>query len=211
VSLLKLSSRVGLGLAAALVLTIALPFQSAAGGHPAAAAAQVIDRTLSCTTISLSGRRFAAVGASPANPSAKTPARATVSTGRAVSPTYFVYLETGPAGRRRAGSVNIGRTRCSRSSKPVPFTRTGLPGPPNEFSTGFRCRAGRRVLVRVRAVLDRPLKWQVGGAKREFETARGNVTRASIAVRTGAGKPLAFISLRSGNSKIFVASSCVAT
>jgi hypothetical protein len=195
----------------AVAAAMAFGVQPTAGGRPATALAQVIDRTLSCTTISLSGRRFAAVGASPANPSTKTPARATVSTGSARSPIYFLYVEAGPAAGRPAGSVNIGRTRCSRSRKPVPLTRTGLPGPPNESGTGFRCRAGSRVLLRVRAVLDRPVKWQVAGAKREFTAAKGDVARASIAVRTDAGKPLAFMSLRSGNTRLFAASKCVAT
>jgi hypothetical protein len=196
---------------AALLVAIALSFQSTASGRPATAAAQVIDRTLSCSTISLSGRRFAGVGATPASRSAKRPARASVTTGRVLSPTYFAYIEAGPAAGRGAGSVNIGRTRCSRSRRPVPLTRTGLPGPPNESGKGFRCRAGRRVLVRLRAVLDRPVKWQIGGAKREFTTAKGDVARASIAVRTDTGKPLAFMSLRSGNTTLFAAPKCVAT
>jgi hypothetical protein len=195
----------------AVAAAMAFGVQPTADGRPVTALAQVIDRTLSCTTISLSGRRFAAVGASPANPSSKTPARATVSTGPARSPTYFVYLEAGPAAGRPAGSVNIGRTRCSRSRKPVPLTRTGLPGPPDERGKGFRCRARSRVLVRVRAVLDRPVKWQVAGAQREFTGAKGDVARASIAVRTDAGRPLAFMSLRSGNTRLFAASKCVAT
>jgi hypothetical protein len=202
---------VALALPAALLVAIALSFQSTASGRPATAAAQVIDRTLSCSTISLSGRRFAGIGATPASRLAKRPARASVTTGRVLSPTYFVYVEAGPAAGRRAGSVNIGRTRCSRSRKPVPLTRTGLPGSPNELGKAFRCRAGSRVLVRVRAVLDRPVKWQVAGAKREFTAAKGDVARASIAVRTDAGKPLAFMSLRSGNTRLFAASKCVAT
>lgn len=173
----------------------------------AATPGRTVDRTLLCSTVSVFGDRFARVGASSAVPSVSYPAGAFVGTGAAGTTESLAGVEEGPSSGRTTGNVYFNRKRCRDVRATVPLTPIGLPGPPVIFSQLLRCRSAR-VLVRMRAVLDRPVRWRVGGQARELLLARGNLSSAALAVRTEAGKPLAFVSIRAGKLKQYTSGAC---
>lgn len=173
-----------------------------------ATASRIVDRTLLCSTVSVFGDRFAWVGVNSSKPTAKVPASAQIGTGAAGTSESLTGMEEGPSSGRPTGGVFFNRKRCRSASTTVPLTFRGLSGPPVEFDQRLRCKAGARVLVRFRAVLDRPARWRVEGQRRDLLAASGNLAHAALAVRTEAGKPLAFVSIRSGAMKLYSAPSC---
>ncbi len=173
-----------------------------------AAPGRTVDRTLLCSTVSVFGDRFARVDGSAAKTSVGFPARASVATGAAGTIESLAGAEEGPSSGRTTGNVYFSRKRCRDVRTTVPLTARGLPGPPVRFDQMLRCTSGARVLVRVRAILDRPVRWRVGGQARDLLLASGNLSSAALAVRTEAGKPLAFVSIRAGKLKQYTSGAC---
>lgn len=173
----------------------------------AADSSRIVDRTFVCATVSDFGTRLLRVGmVSPKSlPDRKVPALASIVTGSAGLTRLLAGVEAGPASGRPAGGVFYNKNLCRATAKKVPLTARGLPGPPVPFDQSLACEAGARVLVRVRAVLDRKAVWR---ASRDILTARGNSSTAALAVRTEAGKPLSFFTLASGKTRLWTAGSC---
>jgi hypothetical protein len=81
---------------------------------------------------------------------------------------------------------------CRRVTARFPLSARGLPAPASRLDAFPRCRAGARVLVRYRSVID--------GQK---------LLAGSVAVRTAKGKPLAFAAFdRNGRGRIFLSPRC---
>lgn len=176
--------------------------------QPAAAAVAIaststVDRTFSCATVSVFGDRFARVGASARTPT--WPASASVATGAAGTIEALAGLEAGPSSGRTTGNVYFNWKRCRSTSAVVPLTSRGLPGPPVEFGQAVRCPSGARVLVRLRAAIDRSPRWRRQG---DVTVASGNLSDATLALRTTGGKPLALASISAGRLKLYMAPGC---
>lgn len=191
-----------------VLVAVALAAPLSAGARPDATPATVIDRTLLCSTVSDFGERVLRVWmTSPKSvPTGDVPASSSVGTGSAGTIQSLAGLAAGPGGGRATGSASYNKSRCQLSTKNVPLTSRGLPGPPVPFDQFQRCKVGARVLVRVRAVVDRKVAWRV--VRRDFMEAIGNMSTAALAVRTEAGKPLVFFRFESGTTWLWTVGSC---
>jgi hypothetical protein len=174
-------------------------------GGGSGAGAHVIDRTLLCPTAMQGGVRLASIRASEG-----------VQTGPAQPGTSFdVTTNFVPDGRLLSATTNsleLNATRCTSTRARVQLTARGLDGGrPGMSGQEFECETPRRVLVRVRAVFrsatglepSRPWGYPV-------LTSLGQLKKASVAMRTQAGKPLSFASIHeSGRARLLSAPSCV--
>lgn len=105
------------------------------------------------------------------------------------------------------GGAYVNRNSCVASSKPVLLSSRGLPGPPVRYETGTGCTVPGRILVRVRATLTVPTRWQE--IDRLFSGVQRNVTEMSIAVRAErTGRPLIFAHARASSTVLWRADSC---
>ena len=201
-----------------------------AAGSGAPAQSTVIDRTLLCTTVPNGGVREIGVRANAAfreGGTNKILAFAAVSTGGVRS--VFTPLEDSlawvAAGRydhntnltasegnvllnaTRLGTWGLNRTDCTASTARVPLSGKGLrTEAPDALGVSFDCTAPRRVLVRVRVVSHAaPARYREDG----YEKTKASLRQGFIAVRTQAGKQLAFASVfDSGQARLAVAPGC---
>jgi hypothetical protein len=92
---------------------------------------------------------------------------------------------------------------CRRTSATVRFATKGLDGGrASQFADRYQCPAPRTVLVRVRVEFVR--RTSVGNR------SRVPVRTGALAVRTVAGKPIAYSDvLESGRARLFAAPSCI--
>lgn len=106
------------------------------------------------------------------------------------------------------------RRACAVSKKRVPLASSGLTGySVDYFGDEYECVVPASVLVRLRAVFTQPATFRrdrfngaLGGRR-----ASGDVREAQLAIRTIAGKPLAFATASaSGVAKLFTAPGCAA-
>ncbi|HXG76493.1 MAG TPA: hypothetical protein VNJ53_07985 [Gaiellaceae bacterium] len=108
---------------------------------------------------------------------------------------------------RSWGTVAVNRTLCRASTARVALSSTGLRGGPvGVFDDRWDCAVGRRVLVRIRAVLSSPSTLRTfRGFVRTTVPARS----AMLAVQTQAGKRLVHAQVHeSGRSSLHVAPGC---
>ena len=189
---------------ALVAVALAVPLSA---GAQSVVTTTVIDRTLVCSTVSDFGKRLLRVGmAAPKSlATGDTPAVASLSTGSGGLIKALAGLAAGPGFGRATGSVYYSRRLCRATAKKVPLTARGLPGPPVLFDQSLKCNAGARVLVRVRAAIDRRVLWRT---TRDLLEARGNSSTAAVAVRTESGKPLAYGTLESGKTRLWTAGRC---
>jgi hypothetical protein len=176
------------------------------GRNPAtssASGARVIDRTLLCSTAIRGGIRQISIQAS----AAVGPASGGASFG--------VLTSWVPDGRLASGStagLTLNSPHCSSTRANVPLAPGKLEGgSPGTSGQEFDCETPRRVLLRVRAEFRVPTPLETS---REWGypelVARGEVTKASLAIRTQAGKPLAYATVSaSGKARLFAAGSCI--
>jgi hypothetical protein len=108
-------------------------------------------------------------------------------------------------------SLSLNPTRCTPSRARVALTTAKLEGGAAGPSEEFECETPSRVLVRVRAVFRSAARLETN---RDFGypmlIAGGEVREASLAIRTPAGRPLAFASIHeSGRARLFGGRGCV--
>jgi hypothetical protein len=108
---------------------------------------------------------------------------------------------------RSWGTLGVNSRLCRTIRKRIPFSRKGLSGGPvGVFDDRWDCDGGRRMIVRVRAVLSSKAKLS---SYRGFLRTTVPVTSAKLAIATTAGKTLAYAEVsESGKSRLFVAPSC---
>jgi hypothetical protein len=106
------------------------------------------------------------------------------------------------------GTVGIQGDLCNPSTAAVPLTTVGLRGGVAEpLGSELRCETPKRLLVRVRAVLES----RAALRGREVESVHVPVREAKLAVRTLSGKPLSYATVsQSGKATLFTAKGCVA-
>ncbi len=176
----------------ASALVVASVAAAAATGTPLdrAAETRVEQRTVACATQLVAGVRKVSAWFTPrAAPSDTNPdgwaASAGVLTG---------FSGTGNRALVSVGdyslSVRVDGRRCRSSSRSVPLTPSGLPGPPVRFGQRADCVLAGRVIVRARVVSE-----------------GGRFTRVDLAVRAEvSGTPLAYVRINRDGSGAFYSS-----
>lgn len=206
-------------LALVAVVLVAPLSAGARPAAPAAPAATVIDRSLSCAATPDTVRKIVVSAESgfrdPTNQQRwKWPAGATLrSSGYFVVYAYVGTLPDLPPGAGQYRSLGINMGRCRASTARVPLSARGLTGgvaSQLQGSDAYECVVARRVLIRVRAVFRAPATFRV---RRSFgEPIHETATPAKdvqLAVRTQAGKPLAYARVsETGKATLFVAPGC---
>jgi hypothetical protein len=168
--------------------------------EPGPAGAHVIDRSVLCSISPRGGLRQILVQANSALPEA------------ARVPSFTVLSGHGRLAQGSTGYMELHAGHCTRTKASIRLSTGKLRSrPPGSLGREFTCRTPARVLIRVRAVFGAPTTLRRG---RPYGwpalTAEGAVSQNSLAIRTQAGKPLAFASLsESGPARFFVARSCV--
>lgn len=192
----------------------------------------VIDRTYSCASVFLGGIRqieARAHSGSRAHSEWLTLSYAVVASG-GVARTPFVdappenSIAWVSAGRpslattvddawlsftaRAGGTIGVNRELCTPVSTRVPLTPRGLVGGAvGTHVAGFDCEVARRVLVRVRAVVDGGTALRERGKLFRVTNAPARVARLGVA--TSAGRVLVFADVSdSGRAKLFTARTC---
>ena len=214
-------------LAAADVAARALPLRQLGGG-----AARVIDRTMLCPTENSGGVPEVEVRANTAFREGRGPWRtlafvvvasggvrsivdilddslAWVAAGKYDHNANLGPTEGGivPINATRFGTWALNRGNCRPSRAQVPLSAKGLRAvAPDPLGITFDCVAPRRVLVRVRIVAHAvPTRYR----EQQFEKTKASLREGFLAVRTQAGKQLAFASVfDSGRTRLAVGSTC---
>ncbi len=195
------------------------------------AAPGVVDRTVTCVPALVGGVRkvypFARAGSGRRGSSWNSPAFAAAATSISGSAATAVddHLAWVTAGApspdatvvgtlvgftfpmRSWGTVAVNRRYCRTSPQRVPLSRKGLSGGAvGPFDDRWDCDPGRRVVVRVRAVVRSKTKLS---SFRGFLRTTEPVRSAKLVVATPSGKTLAYAEvLESGKSRLYVAPSC---
>lgn len=171
-----------------------------------------IDVTLLCETVAVGGWREVKASGWPRRkaPGYATGGSLSVRTGPGFGAETLVSIASAHPDEPGVGGVYHHRTRCSRSLARIPLTQQGLPAPPETHGTDRDCRAPRRVVVRIRAVLRNPGAWAIFGEKRELRGIRRNVVTAAVAVRTWpTKKPLSLATIDArGIARLWTAYGC---
>jgi len=104
----------------------------------------------------------------------------------------------------------IGAGRCSTTRVRIPLSGRGLSGgPAGALGERFECIPTRRILVRVRAVFRSPTSLRLHRGFNQL-LARGEISEASLAVRTESGKPLVFAQVfASGKAGLLTGEQCI--
>jgi hypothetical protein len=167
---------------------------------------RVIDRTLLCSTGERGGIRMVKVHASPVTRRGLTQDEASFS------------VWSGDAGGlvgASTGSLTILPDNCKETAARVSLQAGKLPSrPPGPDGRTFTCEVPLRVLVRVRAVFREATSLErippPAAGYDESLAARGEVSLASLAVRTVGGRALAFATVSaSGRARLHVARNCM--
>ena len=116
-----------------------------------------------------------------------------------------------PLGGMSSEGFAIHRDRCVPTKAPLKLSTTGMRGgvvPP--LGATSTCETPRRVLLRVRAVFERPVTPRTS---RRFGfpqlTAEGSVREAALAIGTRAGKPIAYLSVTgTERARLFTVRTC---
>jgi hypothetical protein len=207
------------------VVERALPLRRAGGGS-----ARVIDRTMLCPTLTSGGVReieLSAYSGFRQGGRWHTLPFARVATGgvRSVANSLEDSLAWVAAGKydhnanltpsdgivltnaTRFGTWALNRGMCRPARGSVPLSARGLRAvTPDPLGVRLDCTTPRQVLVRVRVVAHAaPTRYR----EQQFEKTRASLQQGFFAVRTQAGKQLAFASVfDSGKARLAVASNC---
>jgi len=107
----------------------------------------------------------------------------------------------------RLGTWALNRDACTPAKTRVPLSGKGLrDAAPDALGVSFDCATPRRVLVGVRAIANSaPVRYR----EQAFEKTKVSLQSAYLAVRTRAGKQLAFAAVfDTGRAQLRVARSC---
>jgi hypothetical protein len=211
--------RVALGLAAVAAVSYGLATGTSSGSP--VQAMRVIDRTVSCVVPSRAGARIVELRGQ---------------SGSRRSPSAWIDLPTVRVGERDGVSLlwvaagnplepdpasglvfpphrlAIRVEGCKRAPQ-IPLSGVGLAGGrADRFGDDWECDVASRVVIRVRAMFRAPVQLRRAREPHSpfhYLQAAGTVTQASLAVRSGSGKALAFGDVNErGRARLFTASSC---
>jgi hypothetical protein len=213
-----------------VLATLALAVNPPAGGRRQAAV--VFDRTFFCETALIGGIHELSArahrGTRRAGSQWHRPAFAGVTSGkigdiasildnhlvwivagRAASDAFVVELPYTTTGFRVRdwGTLAWNTRRCRATSRPLSLSTRGLQGGlAGPFDDEYDCTTPRRVVVRVRATLQRPAAPK---RNRRFTSIKVPLTEARLVVATESGRRLLHAEvLASGKARVFTAESC---
>jgi hypothetical protein len=216
--------------------TLALVVVVVARGSAASAAqvqsAAVIDRTYSCASGLVGGLRQvqarAHAGSRQRSEWTKLPYAVIASGGAARTPfedappeSSLAWISAGKPSlstsvddswlsftARAGGTIGVNRELCTLVRPRLPLTRRGLVGGAvGTRIAGFDCEVPRRVLLRLRAVVDGGTALRERGAS--FRVTGAPTREAMLSVGTPSGRPLAFADVfNSGRARLFTAPGC---
>lgn len=197
---------------------IALALLAFNGTAAVTAKQRIVDQTFLCNTVFGQVR----VATSPKG-SLETLGAQVISSGYArvtsgpdLSPLSDLAVASRPGYRTATihfpGSVYASTRRCASSRAAVPLGRAGFARPPTAFLSAADCTVRGRVLIRVRAVLNRPALWRRLGGElgSAFIGTKVDVDEAQIAVRRArTGSPMALAQLLPGGlTRLWASPSC---
>jgi hypothetical protein len=184
------------------------------------AATRIVDRTLTCRVGYFHGARLVHLMARSAARHGDTLdwlAHATVSTpGNPLSrqnaePTLAgVTAGWPPPLPLTSGGLAYDNARCGPSRMAVPLSPRGLTGGvASAFGEDIRCIVPTTVAVRVRATFRDPVEEEPNKAG-DFVSALGRILKGQVAVRTIAGRPVAYADVGDGGrARVFTARECL--
>lgn len=199
-----------------------LPAPAATASKTAAApAANVVERTLSCTTGVHAGAHVVYIGSQTGFKNGDTfqnLAQANVTTAGsqiASQPNNYqpqlVAMTAGypPKPPLTTGGVGYDGKRCVPTKARVPFTKRGLSGGiATAFGDQTECFPPGKVLIHFRVAFTSTPTVKVN-KKARFYQALGRVKLGQMAVRSATGKPIAYLDVvDAGTSRAFTAGSC---
>jgi hypothetical protein len=185
-----------------------------------AGATKLVDRTLMCRVGYAHGARLVILMARSAARHGDTLdwlAHATVSTpGNLLSPQNTEPTLAGvtagwpPPPPLTSGGLAYDNARCGPTRTRVPLSPRGLTGGvASAFGEDIRCIVPTTVLVRVHATFRDPVDEEPNKAG-DFVSALGRIVRGQVAVRTRAGKPVAYADVvDGGRARVFTAKGCL--
>jgi len=205
-----------IGAATATAIAVALSVPTGSGAQ---SAMRIVDRTIVCSMLGVGSPdtvRFMTASATPFQPANEAaPLLAVGNSGGSTGSGVGVVVRTRPDGGNRTGEISVPRTkgtRCLPTKLRVPLSSRGLEsgGPTEPFGASYSCEVPEKVLIRVRAVFERPTFFSVDPRFRNQTIAKGRVTAATVAVSTVRGlRPvlLGSVSNATGKASMFVARS----
>ena len=193
----------------------ALPLQPSESPAPVPAAANIVDRTLVCTT-GIEG------GARNVLPSAKTGYRkgqrfqwlgaVSVATPGNPLPSHPDHLRTlvgltagwPPPAALKSGGVGYDAQLCKPARASVALSPRGLAGgAAGVFGDTMLCLTPKTVLIRLRVAFHAPAALRLD-SKRRWTSATARIDRGQFAVRTTTGRPLVYAEvLDTGQARLF--------
>lgn len=196
----------------------ALPLVSSA--PVAGSATRLVDRTLVCNAGFANGTRSITVSAVSGNRrdgKLESLGHLTVTTPGNPVPTQGNFLPTlagvsagwPPPPPFQSDGIGYEVKHCKPSRAQVRLSSRGLVGGAvDAFLEETKCRTPKTVYVRLRVTFAEPVKLELS-KKKDFVSALGRVRRGEIAVRTPAGRPLAYGEvLDSAKTRLFTAGNC---
>ena len=203
-----------------MLVLIAASRQPLARAEPSAS--RIVDRTLSCSVGARAGVRAVSVrgqtGVRDIEDRSKWRFLASATVSDAYAPFAGVnagnpVADLAPGVPARPERLWIAAGSTCRAVARIPFTKRGLSrASAGRLGDSHECRPGSRVLVRVRGVFRAPTSLRVRRLPHGITrlVAAGTVREGFLAVRSAAGKPLAYAEvLESGNTRLFTAPACV--
>jgi hypothetical protein len=191
-----------------------------AGGE--STASRIVDRTLSCPVGARAGVRAVTVRGQAGVRDIEDRSKWKFLASATVSDVYapFAGVNAGnpvadlaPGVPARPERLWIATDPTCRSTARIPFTRSGLSrASATQLGNSYDCRPGNRVLVRVRGVFRSPTSLRVRRLPHGITrlVASGTIREGFLAVRSAAGKPLAYAEVfETGKTRLFTAGSCV--
>lgn len=189
---------------AAIVAVVTLLGAGAATGQ--SSASRVVDRTLVC----------AVAGAGLPDPVRVLTVAATSRQGEwspQISTLHGGGNEGWSVGARTAGTPQhttgvawFDRTRCRASRARIVLSARGLSGGVARIDSRYTCDAPARVLVRIRAVFQRPVRLRPDPVGRRSWIGQGRIAEAHVAVASTRRRPIAFATAvgATGRASLFV-------
>jgi hypothetical protein len=180
-----------------LIVGLAAP---SAGAEPQAS--RVVDRTLSCQAGFVGGLHQVTVGTAFGT----TPGSSTLNASAYVQQNMFESL-----GSVSSDGLAVHRGHCAVTRKIVALTTKGLRGGTvSQLGARATCETPRRILLRVRAVSERPVSTRI---TRRFGfpqlVASGDLDQAAMAIGTLTGKPIAYVSVTgTEKARLFTRRTC---
>lgn len=102
--------------------------------------------------------------------------------------------------------VILSRVSCTPTRLRIPLASKGLKRGEGQFGSRYRCAVPAAILIRIRAEFRNPVTFSPAVDAPYLLTAKGRISRGSLAVTTKGKQPISFATVesRSGKASLFV-------